>query len=199
MLLSSVSLLLVEQHFSAHSAQQIYKNIPALVVKYSTSPLRLNFKSIATNVRSFAFIFKGTLELNFSSLVDIAAVDYVKAKGRFGLNYLFFSSLTGARVIASFFLNETAPMPSLMMCMFSGSCLFPSVNWLEREVWDLFGIYFSEHQDLRRILTDYGFSGHPLRKDFPLTGFYELVYNDAEGRLISEPVELSQELRIFHI
>lgn len=128
MLLSSVSLLLVEQYLSAQSTQQVQKNISSLIVKHSAAPFRLNFKSPVANARGLAFILKGTLELSFSSLIDIAAVDYVKTKGRFGLNYLFYSGLTGARLIVSFFLNETSPMPSLMTCTFSGSCLFPAVN-----------------------------------------------------------------------
>jgi NADH-quinone oxidoreductase subunit C len=82
------------------------------------------------------------------------------------------------------------PLPSVTQ-------IYEGANWLEREVWDLFGIFFTDHQDLRRILTDYGFQGHPLRKDFPLTGFIELYYNDSTKRLSYEPVELSQETRVW--
>jgi NADH:ubiquinone oxidoreductase subunit C len=124
------------------------------------------------------------------TLVDIAAVDRLAARGRFAVKYLLVSHHYNVRLTVELFANETLTVPSVRS-------IFPSATWLEREVWDLFGLYFHDNGDLRRILTDYGFTGHPLRKDFPLTGFHEVIYNDAEGRVTSEPVELAQELRVF--
>jgi NADH:ubiquinone oxidoreductase subunit C len=152
----------------------------------------------ANKLRWLAFYLRNSSLLQFRSLVDIAVVDKLLVNGRFSINYLFLSMRTNQRLTVRLFADVTSPVLSLSV-MFAGGVRFTSAVWLEREVWDMFGLYFSEHEDLRRILTDYGFSGHPLRKDFPLTGFYELVYNDAEGRIISEVVELAQEFRIFHI
>lgn len=127
---------------------------------------------------------------NEFALVDIAAVDRLASRGRFAVKYCLLSHRYNVRLTVMVCANETLTLPSV-------KAIFPSAGWLEREVWDLFGLYFHDNGDLRRILTDYGFTGHPLRKDFPLSGFHEVVYNDAEGRVTTEPVELAQELRVF--
>ena len=165
-------------------------NVTPLSVTLRTSPARL--RALA------AFIAKSTV-VRATTLVDIAVTDRLGAKGRFSVKYLFLSALYNNRVIVEIYVDETTTVPSLASSFFNRMRIFASAGWLEREVWDLFGIYFTENGDLRRILTDYGFTGHPLRKDFPLTGFHELVYNDAEGRVTAEPVELAQEFRVFHL
>lgn len=127
---------------------------------------------------------------NFRQLIDIVIYDVPGKTFRFSCLYLLLNFLQNARFILHIKTNEVYPVPSIIS-------LYKSANWLERESWDLFGIFFAGHNDLRRILTDYGFSGHPLRKDFPLTGFFEIRYNDSCGYIISQPVLLAQEFRVF--
>ncbi len=124
-------------------------------------------------------------------LMDIAAVDYPARSKRFELNYNLLSlTYFKFRTIYKINIYPDKPVQSVMT-------LFSSANWLEREAWDMFGIFFKEHQDLRRILTDYGFEGYPLRKDFPLTGYLQFRYDDEAQTVVSEPVELTQEFRNY--
>ncbi|MBX7147431.1 MAG: NADH-quinone oxidoreductase subunit C [Alphaproteobacteria bacterium] len=124
-------------------------------------------------------------------LIDICGVDYpTRAPQRFEVIYHFLSLKHNCRIRIKIKTNDQMPLPSLIS-------LFPNAGWYEREVWDLYGIYFNDHPDLRRILTDYGFEGHPLRKDFPLTGYVEVRYDEEQKRVIYEPVKLPQEFRTF--
>jgi NADH:ubiquinone oxidoreductase subunit C len=134
--------------------------------------------------------FKNHTLLGFKQLVEIAAIDRPGKQRRFKLNYILLNYLFNSRVILSTEVTEVDMPLSLVK-------LYKSAEWLEREVWDLFGIHFDGNPDLRRIITDYGFKGHPLRKDFPLTGFLEIYYNDEEKKIVYEPVELAQEYRVF--
>ena len=126
----------------------------------------------------------------FRQLIDIAAIDYPENEKRFNLVYLLLSHEHNSRIklLVQFDLNQTIP---------SITKIFPSANWMEREVFDMYGIKFKNHPDLRRILTDYNFKGHPLRKDFPLTGFNEVRYSEKEKKVIYEPVKLEQNYRNF--
>ena len=126
----------------------------------------------------------------FKQLIDITAVDYPKKEKRFKLVYLLLSHENNLRVAINFNVNEKTHVPSITK-------IFPSANWMEREVFDMYGISFKDHPDLRRILTDYGFEGYPLRKDFPLTGHTEVRYSEKHKKVISEPVKLDQEYRNF--
>lgn len=126
----------------------------------------------------------------FSSLVDITAVDHPERVNRFDVVYHLLSMYTNGRIRVKVEVAETAMVPSLIP-------VYPAANWFEREVFDLFGILFSGHPDLRRILTDYGFRGHPLRKDFPTTGYTEVRYDEVQKRVVYEPVTLVQEYRQF--
>ncbi|MDQ0454023.1 NADH-quinone oxidoreductase subunit C [Rhizobium paknamense] len=126
----------------------------------------------------------------FINIVDVCGVDYPKRLDRFDVVYHFLSPRQNQRIRVKLQTNETTPVPSICP-------MFPGADWFEREAWDLYGILFTGHPDLRRILTDYGFEGHPLRKDFPLTGFVEVRYDDTAKRVIYEPVELRQEFRNF--
>lgn len=129
----------------------------------------------------------------FDNVVDIFAVDNLNVSdtNRFEMNYLLSSSFYKKRILIKFFSSETDPIfPSL-------ASVYKGANWAEREVWDMYGIYFDNHPDLRRILTDYGFDGHPLRKDFPLSGYLEVRYDDEQKRVVLEPITLSQEYRVF--
>jgi len=126
----------------------------------------------------------------FKQLIDITAVDYPEKEKRFKLVYLLLSHENNLRVSINLNINETTHVPSITK-------IFPSANWMEREVFDMYGVSFKDHPDLRRILTDYGFEGYPLRKDFPLTGHTEVRYSEKHKKVISEPVKLDQEYRNF--
>jgi len=129
-------------------------------------------------------------DTKFRQLTDITAVDYPEKSKRFKVVYLFLSHQFNQRIILSFFINENELVSSLIK-------IFPSANWMEREVFDMYGIKFKDHPDLRRILTDYNFEGFPLRKDFPLTGNKEVRYSEEEKKVIYEPVKLEQNYRNF--
>ncbi|SDD22786.1 NADH-quinone oxidoreductase subunit C [Paracoccus isoporae] len=126
----------------------------------------------------------------FSTLIDITAVDHPERPARFDVVYQFLSMYRNQRIRVKIAIRDDELVPSL-------TGLFPGADWYEREVFDLFGIMFSGHPDLRRILTDYGFRGHPLRKDFPTTGYVEVRYDEALKRVVYEPVKLTQEYRQF--
>ena len=126
----------------------------------------------------------------FRQLIDITAVDYIGSENRFKMIYLLLSHEYNLRINITFSINENEVVNSLTK-------IFPSANWMEREVFDMYGIKFNDHPDLRRILTDYGFSGHPLRKDFPITGHSEVRYSEEKKKVIYEPVKLEQNYRNF--
>jgi NADH-quinone oxidoreductase subunit C len=126
----------------------------------------------------------------FRQLIDITAVDWPEREPRFDVVYNLLSIETNRRVRVKVPTSERTPVPSV-------TGVWPAAGWFERETWDMYGIMFSGHPDLRRILTDYGFEGHPLRKDFPLTGYVELRYDEAQKRVVYEPVKLTQEFRRF--
>lgn len=128
--------------------------------------------------------------LRFVCLIDICGVDYPEREKRFDVVYHLLSPTLNARVRLAVQSDGQTPVPSLVD-------VFPAANWFERETWDMYGVVFSGHPDLRRLLTDYGFEGHPLRKDFPLSGFVEVRYDDAQKRVVYEPVTLRQEFRRF--
>ena len=137
-----------------------------------------------------SLFLKTNSETKFRQLIDITVVDYPEKNKRFDVVYLFLSHEFNQRLILKYSISENEVIPSL-------TSLFPSANWMEREVFDMYGVSFKDHPDLRRILTDYGFEGHPLRKDFPLTGHSEVRYSEDEKRVISEPVKLEQNFRNF--
>lgn len=133
---------------------------------------------------------KTNMNTKFRQLIDITAVDFPEEIQRFKLVYLFLSHEFNHRIILSYNVNENEVVNSI-------TSIFPAANWMEREVFDMYGVSFKNHPDLRRILTDYGFEGHPLRKDFPLTGHSEVRYNEEQKKVISEPVKLEQNYRNF--
>ena len=126
----------------------------------------------------------------FKQLMDVTAVDRPDREARFEIVYNMLSLKHNQRVRIKLAADASTPVPSV-------TAVFSSANWFEREVWDLFGVSFSDHPDLRRIMTDYGFEGHPLRKDFPLTGYVEVRYDPDQKRVVYEPVKLPQEFRDF--
>ena len=129
-------------------------------------------------------------DLAFTQLTDLTAVDYPNRPYRFEMVYQLLSITQNQRLRLLVAVDEGAVVPSVIS-------IFNAANWAEREVWDMFGVFFSGHPDLRRLLTDYGFEGHPLRKDFPLTGYVEVRYDDTQRRVVYEPVHLVQEYRDF--
>ena len=133
---------------------------------------------------------KTNKDTKFKQLIDITAVDYPENSKRFKMVYLFLSHQFNQRIVISSLINENELVSSLTK-------IFPSANWMEREVFDMYGVKFKDHPDLRRILTDYGFEGHPLRKDFPLTGHNEVRYSEDKKKVIYEPVKLEQNYRNF--
>jgi NADH-quinone oxidoreductase subunit C len=133
---------------------------------------------------------KSNENTKFRQLIDITAVDYPENTQRFKIVYLFLSHEFNQRVVLSYLISENEVIPSL-------TSIYPAANWMEREVFDMYGVKFKDHPDLRRILTDYGFEGHPLRKDFPLTGHTEVRYSEEQKKVIKEPVKLEQNYRNF--
>jgi NADH-quinone oxidoreductase subunit C len=142
------------------------------------------------NIVSTILFLKTNEKCKFKQLIDITAVDYPQKEKRFKIIYLLLSHENNLRIIININIDEKLLVPSIAK-------IFPSANWMEREVFDMYGISFKDHPDLRRILTDYGFEGHPLRKDFPLTGHTEVRYSEEKKKVISEPVKLDQEYRRF--
>ncbi len=164
-----------------------------LTVKIKSS--KLNHNQIYLNIENehlleVILFLKNNNEIKFKQLIDITAVDYPENERRFKIVYLLLSHEFNSRIIISFYINENEIVTSL-------TSVFPSANWMEREVFDMYGIKFKDHPDLRRILTDYNFEGHPLRKDFPLTGHNEVRYSEDKKKVIYEPVKLEQNYRNF--
>ena len=155
----------------------------------------INFSQLFIDVdvedlSSTILFLKTNNKCRFKQLIDITAVDYPEKEERFKIVYLLLSHENNFRIIINININEKTTVPSITK-------IFPSANWMEREVFDMYGISFKDHPDLRRILTDYGFEGYPLRKDFPLTGHTEVRYSEDKKKVISEPVKLDQEYRNF--
>ena len=142
------------------------------------------------NIISTILFLKTNEKCRFKQLIDITAVDYPEKEKRFKIVYLLLSHVNNLRIVINTYINEKTLVPSITK-------IFPSANWMEREVFDMYGVSFNDHPDLRRILTDYGFEGYPLRKDFPLTGHTEVRYSEDKKKVISEKVKLDQEYRNF--
>ena len=165
---------------------ELSSKIKKSIIENDELLIEINFQDLIEVVQ----FLKSNEKCKFRQLIDIAGVDYPDEEKRFQLVYLFLSHENNSRIkiLLKFESNET---------IISLTKIFPSANWMEREVFDMYGIKFKNHPDLRRILTDYGFKGHPLRKDFPLTGFNEVRYSEKEKKVIYEPVKLEQNYRNF--
>tara|TARA_Y100000741_G_scaffold363834_1_gene353045 strand:- start:785 stop:1375 length:591 start_codon:yes stop_codon:yes gene_type:complete len=143
-----------------------------------------------SNLNQVLLFLKTNSTTKFRQLIEVTAVDYPERDKRFKLIYLLLSHETNSRIVVDCNIKENEIVPSI-------TSIFPSANWMEREVFDMYGIEFKNHPDLRRILTDYDFKGHPLRKDFPLTGHNEVRYSEEDKKVIYEPVKLEQNYRNF--
>ena len=155
----------------------------------------IKFNQLAIDIElddliSTILFLKINIKCKFKQLIDITAVDYPSKEKRFKLVYLLLSHENNLRILINIHISEKDEAPTI-------SKIFPSANWMEREVFDMYGIFFKDHPDLRRILTDYGFEGFPLRKDFPLTGHTQVRYSEDSKKVISEPVKLDQDYRDF--
>jgi NADH dehydrogenase (ubiquinone) Fe-S protein 3 len=164
--------------------------IPKWIRKFQISKKEAVLVVDSENLYPVLYFLKNHSNARFRLLVDICGVDYPSRKERFEVVYNLLSVQFNSRIRVQTSVDEITPIASAVG-------IFPSAGWWEREVWDMFGVYFTNHPDLRRILTDYGFEGHPLRKDFPLSGYLEVRYDDSEKRVVSEPIEMTQEFRYF--
>jgi NADH-quinone oxidoreductase subunit C len=163
---------------------------PDCVISYSIALDELTLEVVPSSLVGLAEFLKSDATCRFSTLVDITAIDHPEREARFDVVYHFLSMYQNHRIRLKCSVREDEMVPSITE-------IHPSAGWFEREVFDMFGILFSGHPDLRRLLTDYGFRGHPLRKDFPTTGYTEVRYDEAQKRVVYEPVSLVQEYRQF--
>lgn len=166
----------------------LLKTLPCKNIIISKKELSLNID--ATKIIPVFFFLKYHTNCQYKLISDICTIDYPSKINRFTLVYNLLSIRFNSRIRIKIMINELQSVNSI-------TSIYKGASWWEREVWDLFGIFFNNHPDLRRILTDYGFEGHPLRKDFPLSGYLEVYYNELKKRVVYEPIHLSQKYRLF--
>ena len=167
-------------------AEKLENEVRSYVVTYD----ELTIEARAEHIVKVLTFLRDDPECRFKSLMDICGVDYPERAKRFDVVYHMLSMKLNQRIRIKIHADEDTMIPS-------ATGVFAAANWFEREAWDMYGIFFSDHPDLRRILTDYGFQGHPLRKDFPVSGFVELRYSEEDKRVVYEPTQLLQENRDF--
>jgi NADH-quinone oxidoreductase subunit C len=160
------------------------------IVSYDIAYGELSIVAQSSAIVSVLTFLRDDADCRFTSLMDVTAVDYPTRAQRFDVVYHLLSMTKNHRIRVKVMTDEDGQVPSVVD-------LFPTANWFERETFDMYGVLFSNHPDLRRILTDYGFAGYPLRKDFPMTGYVEVRYDAEQKRVIYEPVKLTQEFRSF--
>ncbi|MBC6404279.1 MAG: NADH-quinone oxidoreductase subunit C [Rhodospirillales bacterium] len=175
---------------SQELGEQIKESLPEGMVAIAEDSGELVLRTGIDSLLRLLSFLKDDQSCRFTCLVDVTAVDWPEREQRFEVVYNLLSVTHNQRVRVTVETGEETPVPSAIP-------VFNAANWLEREVWDLYGIFFDKHPDLRRILTDYGFEGHPLRKDFPLTGYVEVRYDEEQKRVVYEPVQMIQEFRRF--
>jgi NADH-quinone oxidoreductase subunit C len=168
----------------------IVRALPGAVADYSVAFGELTVRAEAKDIVRVVTFLRDDPRCQFWCIIDITAVDWPARENRFDVVYHFLSPKQNFRVRVKVETDEVTPVPSI-------TAVFSGADWFEREVYDLYGVLFTGHPDLRRILTDYGFEGHPLRKDFPLTGFVEVRWDDEQKRVVYDPVRLAQEFRNF--
>jgi len=178
------------QELHNNFSQSIVDMMPHSVYTAVSTNGELTLSVPASSIKEVLLFLRDHTNCQFKVLVDICGVDYPEREARFEVVYHLLSVKYNSRIRVKVAVDELTPVDSVVS-------IFSSAGWYEREVWDLYGVFFSNHPDLRRILTDYGFDGHPMRRDFPLTGHTEIRYDEAEKRIVTEPVELAQEFRVF--
>ena len=164
--------------------------LPQEVIETSVANSELSIRVRPASINRVLTFLRDDSNCLFKVLIDISGVDYPEREARFDVVYQLLSLGQNQRVTVKVSVNEDTPVPS-------ATPVYSAADWYERETWDLYGIYFSDHPDLRRILTDYGFEGHPMRKDFPLTGRVEVRYDETQKRVVYDPVKLTQDFRSF--
>jgi len=170
--------------------QTIVSALPGAALEHVVAFNQLTVAVEASRIMEVAKFLRDDPNCRFVNITDITAVDYPARERRFDVVYHLLSPTLNSRIRLKAQADETTQVPSIIE-------VFPGADWFEREAYDLYGVIFTGHPDMRRLLTDYGFEGHPLRKDFPLTGFVEVRYDDQEKRVLYEPVRLNQEFRTF--
>ena len=170
--------------------KKINSELTTKIKKSEIKHNQLYLNTDSEDIIDICLFIKSNKNTKFRQLIDITVVDYPENIQRFKVVYLFLSHEFNQRIILSYLINENEVVPSL-------TSIFPAANWMEREVFDMYGVKFKDHPDLRRILTDYEFEGHPLRKDFPLTGHTEVRYSEEQKKVIKEKVKLEQNYRNF--
>jgi NADH-quinone oxidoreductase subunit C len=170
--------------------QTIVSALPGAAIDHAVAFNQLTVGVHAEKIVDVVKFLRDDANCRFVNLTDITAVDYPGREKRFDIVYHLLSPTLNARIRLRAEADETTQVPSIID-------VFPGADWFERETYDLYGVIITGHPDMRRLLTDYGFDGHPLRKDFPLTGFVEVRYDDQEKRVLYEPVRLNQEFRKF--
>ena len=170
--------------------KKINSELTTKIKKSEIKHNQLYLNTDSEDIIDICLFIKSNKDTKFRQLIDITVVDYPENIQRFKVVYLFLSHEFNQRIILSYLINENEVVPSL-------TSIFPAANWMEREVFDMYGVKFKDHPDLRRILTDYEFEGHPLRKDFPLTGHTEVRYSEEKKKVIKEKVKLEQNYRNF--
>tara|TARA_B110000438_G_C15761590_1_gene627548 strand:- start:817 stop:1410 length:594 start_codon:yes stop_codon:yes gene_type:complete len=168
----------------------VNSSLTTSIIKSSINFGQLYIDIDIENLISTILFLKSNDKCKFKQLIEITAADYPGKEKRFKIIYLLLSHENNQRIVINFDIDDKIAIPSIVK-------IFPSANWMEREVFDMYGISFKDHPDLRRILTDYGFEGHPLRKDFPLTGHTEKRYSEDKKKVVNEPVKLEQDYRDF--
>ena len=170
--------------------KSINASVPSLIEKSTISKREICLYTKPDSLIALLTFLKLYTNAQFKQLTDITAVDFPDREDRFEVVYILLSVRFNARIKVKVCVDELTSVPSAVS-------VFPAAGWAERETWDMFGIFFKGNPDLRRILTDYGFEGYPLRKDFPLSGYVEVRYDGAKKRVVCEPLEMSQEFRLF--
>lgn len=183
----------MEKKFNYYFLTHILKLWPYKIIEkiyYKKTENIFTFLINPNYLNHFLIFLKNNTLLQFKTLIAITAVDYPEKENRFEINYFLLSYQLNTRIIIKVNTSDIKPISSIYN-------IYPSAVWYEREIWDLFGVFFSNNPDLRRILTDYGFEGYAFRKDFPQIGFFEIRYDDEQKYVLYEPIEIAQEFRSF--
>jgi NADH-quinone oxidoreductase subunit C len=174
------------EELGSYIAGQLPRELVSRDIRYGELMITVRRESVAGVLKTL----RNDANCLFEMLIDITGVDYPERDERFEIVYNLLSLKQNQRIRVKVTTDEDTPVPSV-------SDVYPAAGWFERECWDMYGVFFTDHPDLRRMLTDYGFDGHPLRKDFPLTGYVEVRYDDEQRRVVYEPVKLRQDFRSF--